>query len=506
MKILSADQTRQADQATIQAEGIRSEELMERAAAALSAWLMERVAPEESGEIHIFCGPGNNGGDGLAAARYLHEADYKVRVWLLPATKYSPNFTHNRQHLPEELPCAELNPQKLPRLLPHSIVLDALFGTGLGRPLEGDAAAVVKHLNKAQARIIAVDVPSGLFTDAPQPADSVVVQARHTISFELPKLAFLLHQNVPFVGQWHVLPIGLSTEFIHNTSVDNYFVDAIFLAGRLPQRTQFSHKGTFGHALLLAGSRGKIGAAVLASRACLHGGVGLLTVRVPAVGYDILQSSAPEAMALTDPATDFVTELPDLKPYAAIGIGPGLGQEAATRDVLEQLLREAKVPLIIDADALNLLGANRELLDLLPPDTLLTPHPKEFERLTEPARDDYHRLELLRDFARQRRCYCVLKGAYTALAAPDGTLYFNSTGNPGMATGGSGDVLTGLLLALRADQRLSPLDAALLGLYAHGRAGDLAAEETGQAGLVAGDIARFIGPALHKLTTLPARL
>jgi NAD(P)H-hydrate epimerase len=506
MKILSADQTRQADQATMQAEGIRSAELMERAASALSNWLMERIEPDEPGQIHIFCGPGNNGGDGLVVARQLYEAGYAVRVWLLPATKYSADFTINHQRLPTELPCAELNPQKLPRLPAHSVVIDALFGTGLRRPLDGDAAAVVRHLNKAQARIIAVDVPSGLFTDAAQPADSVVVQARHTISFELPKLAFLLPQNAPFVGQWHVLPIGLSAEFIHTVSVDNYYVDAVFLAGRLPQRSQFSHKGTFGHALLLAGSRGKIGAAVLASRACLHGGVGLLTVRVPAVGYDILQISVPEAMALTDPATDFVTELPDLKPYAAIGIGPGLGQEAATRNVLEQLLREAKVPLVIDADALNILGANRELLDLLPPDTLLTPHPKEFERLTESARDDYHRLELLRDFARQRHCYCVLKGAHTALATPEGTLYFNSTGNPGMATGGSGDVLTGLLLALRADQRLTPLDAALLGLYAHGRAGDLAAEETGQAGLVAGDIARFIGPALHKLTTLPARL
>ncbi|QJX47090.1 NAD(P)H-hydrate dehydratase [Hymenobacter taeanensis] len=506
MKILSADQTRQADQATIQAEGIRSEELMERAATALSSWLMERVEPDEPGEIHIFCGPGNNGGDGLVVARQLHEAGYAVRVWLLPAPKHSPDFTLNRQRLPEELPCAELNPQKLPRLLPHTIVLDALFGTGLRRPLTDVAASVVQHLNKAQARVIAVDVPSGLYTDAPQPADSVVVQARYTISFELPKLAFLLPQNAPFVGQWHVLPIGLNEEFIHTSLVDTYYVDAVLLAGRLPQRPQFSHKGTFGHALLLAGSRGKLGAAVLASRACLHGGVGLLTVRVPAAGYDILQISAPEAMALTDPATDFVTELPDLKPYAAIGIGPGIGQEAATRDVLEQLLREADVPLVLDADALNLLGANRELLDLLPPDTLLTPHPKEFERLTEPARDDYHRLELLRNFARQRRCYCVLKGAYTALATPDGTLYFNSTGNPGMATGGSGDVLTGLLLALRTDQRLSPLDAALLGLYAHGRAGDLAAEETGQAGLVAGDIVRYIGPALQKLTTLPARL
>ncbi|MDU0370964.1 NAD(P)H-hydrate dehydratase [Hymenobacter endophyticus] len=500
MKILSAAQTRILDEGTIKAQGITSLELMERAATALLNWLLDALHPAADTPFHILCGPGNNGGDGLALARLLHQSGYQPQVWLLPTEKSSADYAANLQRLPTAVPRHELHARRLPTFPAGAVMLDALFGTGLSRPLTGLAAQVVAHLNESQALCIAVDMPSGLLADAPQPADSAVVQAHYTLSFELPKLAFFLPQNAEFVGEWELLSIGLEATVIHKLAVDNCFIEENFLVGRYPKRPKFSHKGTFGHALLLAGSRGKIGAAVLASQACLRGGTGLLTTCIPQVGYDILQATAPEAMCLPDPALGHLSELPDLQPYAAVGIGPGLGQEEASREVLRQLLEAAKVPLVIDADALNLLGANQELLDLLPPDTLLTPHPKEFERLTgEPARDDYHRLEQLRQFARQRRCFCVLKGAYTALATPDGQIYFNSTGNPGMATGGSGDVLTGLLLALRADKRLSACNAALIGLYAHGRAGDLAVQQTGEAGLVAGDIVRFIGPALQEL-------
>ncbi|RSK30198.1 NAD(P)H-hydrate dehydratase [Hymenobacter metallilatus] len=501
MKLLSAALTRTLDQATIQAQGITSLELMERAATALFDWILTELRPAYSTPIHLFCGPGNNGGDGLALARLLHEAGYAAHVWLLPAKRYSADFTANRLRLPAEVPCQELAAARFPELPASAVLIDALFGTGLSRPLTDLAAEVVAHLNRSPALRIAVDLPSGLLADAPQPPDSPLVQAHYTLCFELPKLAFLLPGHAAFVGEWHTLQIGLEQEVIHNMAVDNYFIEDNYLKGCLPKRPRFSHKGTFGHALLLAGSQGKVGAAVLAATACLRGGVGLLTVRVPQVGYAILQTAVPEAMCLPDSAPDILTELPDLTPYAAVGMGPGLGQQAASREVLRQLLQTATVPLVLDADALNLLGANRELLELLPPDTLLTPHPKEFERLVGiPARHDYHRLEQLRAFVRQHRCYCVLKDAYTAVAAPDGTLYFNGSGNPGMATGGSGDVLTGLLLALRADKRLSALDAALLGVYAHGRAGDLAAQETGEAGLIASDLVRFIGPALQELT------
>ncbi|GGF16616.1 NAD(P)H-hydrate dehydratase [Hymenobacter cavernae] len=503
MKILTAAQTHQADQATIQAENSSSDALMERAATAFTDWLTNRQLPTEAGEILVLAGPGNNGGDGLVTARQLHQCGYQVRVLLLPAEKHSADFTTNRQRLPAAVPVADLGPENLPALTPATLVIDALFGTGLSRPLEGLAATMVQHLNASQSRVVAIDMPSGLLTDAPQPKDSAVVRAHHTVSFELPKLAFLLPQNAGFVGEWHLLPIGLNREFIAQTETAMYFVDATLLAGKLPKRAKFGHKGTYGHALLLAGSKGKIGAAVLATKACLHSGVGLLTLRTPAIGYDVVQTAVPEAMALIDPHPDFITELPELKSYSAIGMGPGIGQEAATKEVLARLLREAKAPLVLDADALNLLGQNRDLLALLPPDTLLTPHPKEFERLTEPARDDYHRLELLRTFCQQHRCYVVLKGAYTCLGTPDGQFYFNSTGNPGMGTGGSGDVLTGVLTALRGHSFLSPLDAALLGVYAHGRAGDLAAQQTGEAGLSAGDITRFLGPTFQELITQP---
>ncbi|UOQ75701.1 NAD(P)H-hydrate epimerase [Hymenobacter sp. 5516J-16] len=376
MKILTAAQTRQADAATLLAEGITSAELMERAATAFCHWLQERLPAHSQRPMHIFCGPGNNGGDGLAIARQLHEAGYQPQVWTLPAAQPSADFTLNRQRLPAGLPCHEIQPETLPQLPARAVVVDALFGTGLSRPLTGAAATLVKHLNQSEATVVAVDMPSGLLTDAPQSPDSLVVRAHHTVSFELPKLAFLLPQNAEFVGQWEVLPIHLDPAFIHNAPVDIYFVNDNFIRGRLPARSKFSHKGTFGHALLLAGSRGKIGASVLAAKACLRGGVGLLTVRTPAVGYPIMQVAAPEAMALADSATDFVTELPDLKPYAAIGIGPGLGQEHATCEVLRQLLRKAKVPLVLDADALNLLGANPSLLKLLPRESLLTPTPR----------------------------------------------------------------------------------------------------------------------------------
>ena len=513
MKLLSAAQIRQLDQATIAEQRTTSTALMERAATALAGWLHRRYTPAEAGEILLLCGPGNNGGDGLALARLLYLGGYAVRLALLPAARYADDYEYNHHVLPKVIPIIELDEKQLPAIEPGTLVIDALFGTGLSRPLAGLAAAVVQHLNAAQARVVAVDLPSGLLADAPQPDPTApVVRAQHTISFGLPKLAFLLPQNAEFVGEWHVVDIGLSPGFVAQAATPWYLTRMPGTGGfeaalavrqpdvTLPRRAKFAYKNTFGHALLLAGSRGKIGAAVLSAGACLRGGVGLLTVRVPAEGYAIMQTTRPEAMCLPDPQPAFISELPELKDYQAIGIGPGLGQHEASRVVLEQLLRTAQVPLVLDADALNLLGAHRELLDLLPENTVLTPHIGEFTRLTEKARDDYHRLDLLREFAQKHRCVVVLKGAYTAVAAPDGQVYFNTTGNPGMGTGGSGDVLTGLVLALRAHAQFDALTAARLAVLAHGHAGDLAAAETGEAGLIAGDLVAHIGPALRALT------
>jgi hydroxyethylthiazole kinase-like uncharacterized protein yjeF len=513
MKLLSAAQIRELDQATIREQRTTSTALMERAAIALAGWLYQHFTPAEAGEILLLCGPGNNGGDGLALARLLYGAGYAVRLGLLPAPRYSDDYEYNHHVLPKVIPITELSAEALPPIQPGTLVVDALFGTGLSRPLDGVAAAVVKYLNNNQTRVVAVDLPSGLLADAPQPDPAApVVRAAHTISFGLPKLAFLLPQNAEFVGEWHVVDIGLSPDFIAEADTPWHLTrlpgvggfDAALAAPvpdvTLPKRGKFAYKNTFGHALLLAGSRGKVGAAVLAAGSCLRGGVGLLTVAVPGCGYDIIQTTRPEAMCLPDPEADFISELPELKDYQAIGIGPGLGQKAASCAVLEKLLRTATVPLVLDADALNLLGAHRELLALLPPGTVLTPHIGEFARLTEKTKDDYHRLSLLREFVQKHQCVVILKGAYTAVAAPDGQVYFNTTGNPGMGTGGSGDVLTGLTLALRAHAQLDALTAARLAVLAHGLAGDLAVAETGQAGMIAGDLVTHIGPALQALT------
>ena len=515
MKLLTAAQIRELDQATIREQQTTSTELMERAAHAVAEWFFQTYDPHQANDVLLLCGPGNNGGDGLALARMLYQAGYPVRLALLPAEKYSDDYQYNHHVLPKVIPIQELSSEAMPDIRPETLVVDALFGTGLTRPLKGLAAEVVQHLNDSHIRVVAIDLPSGLLADAPQPDPTApVVRATHTVSFGLPKLAFLLPQNAEYVGEWHLEDIRLSQVFIEQAETPWHYTTfppqppaetwppkaAPRPEIQLPKRSKFGYKNTYGHALLLAGSRGKVGAAVLASGSCLRSGVGLLTVAVPGCGYDIIQTTRPEAMCLVDKELDFISELPELKSYQAIGIGPGLGQNEASRAVLEKLLREAKVPLVIDADALNMLGEHRELLALLPENTVLTPHIGEFARLTEKTTDDYHRLDLLREFAQKHNCLVVLKGAYTATAAPDGQVYFNGTGNPGMGTGGSGDALTGIVLALRADQRLDALTATRLAVLAHGRAGDLALTETGEAGLIAGDLVTHIGPALQALT------
>jgi hydroxyethylthiazole kinase-like uncharacterized protein yjeF len=404
MKLLSAAQIRELDRATIHEQRTTSTELMERAATAVAEWLLRHYDPHAAPDVLLLCGPGNNGGDGLALARLLYYAGYAVRLALLPADKYSDDYQHNHHVLPKVIPVQELAADALPDIQPTTLVIDALFGTGLTRPLAGLPADVVRHLNASQARVVAIDLPSGLLADAPQPDPAApVVRATHTVSFGLPKLAFLLPQNAEYVGEWHLEDIRLSQQYIDHADTPWHFTgytkpqpdgwSAPHAVPKpelqLPRRNKFAYKNTFGHALLLAGSRGKVGAAVLSSGACLRGGVGLLTVAVPGCGYDIIQTTRPEAMCLPDPQADFISELPELKAYQAIGIGPGLGQEEASRAVLEKLLREAKVPLVIDADALNLLGTARPAARKhgahAPPRRVCTPHRKNQRRLPSPG-------------------------------------------------------------------------------------------------------------------------
>jgi ADP-dependent NAD(P)H-hydrate dehydratase / NAD(P)H-hydrate epimerase len=492
MKILSASQIRELDAYTIQNEPIGSLDLMERAACAFVKWWCARI--DNQRQVVIFCGKGNNGGDGLAIGRLLSAKGYSVRVLVAQYTDSGSNdFQHNLDRARDFLTVKDIaQPKDIPELPADCVVIDALLGSGLSRPVSGLLKEIVTALNQSPAQVVSVDIASGLYPDSPNGPDDPIVRPDFTVSFQLPKLAFMMPHNGPYVGDWQVVDIDLSKDFIKEAKTPYFFTDAATIRSLTRNREKFSHKGTYGHALLIAGSFGKMGAAELAGKACLRSGVGLLTVHVPRCGYAIMQISLPEAMASVDIHEQLITTLPPLDSYSAIGIGPGLGKDPQTLRALANLLKDAEAPIVCDADALNLLAENKELLEKLPENTILTPHPKEFERLTRKSDNDYDRLELAREFAQKHRVIVCLKGAHTAVVWADGTVHFNGTGNAGMATGGSGDVLTGILTALVA-QHYRPEDAARLGVFQHGAAGDRAADQRSQVAMIASDIVENLG-------------
>lgn len=466
---------------------------MNRAARAFTDWFME-LYPDSTRPVLVLAGTGNNGGDGLAIARMLEMAQYGAKVVVCDfGTSHSADFDTQWKllsgYMLEKKVCTSMDElRQIPDLFPtaHTVIIDALFGSGLNRPLAGDWPELLDWVNTRGHEVVSVDVPSGLFCDAPTPPDRVV-RATRTFSFERPKRAFFFPENESFVGEWAFGTIGLHPDFEYQEQAEFHYLTREEGARMRKPRSKFSHKGTNGHALLIAGSYGKMGAAVLAARACLRSGAGLLTVHAPRCGNPVLQSAAPEAMFSADAKAKYWTSLPDLAPYSAIGVGPGIGKEPATAKVLLQLLQTARAPLALDADALNLISENPEWINLIPENSILTPHPKEFERLFGKTGNDFERNSLQREMAQKHKLIIVLKGAHTAIALPDGSCWFNSTGNPGMAKGGSGDVLTGLITGLLA-QHYTPGDAAIFGVFLHGLAGDRAAARYGQDAMTAGDI------------------
>ena len=416
----------------------------------------------------------------------------------------SPDFRANYKRLPrwnavavQELAAGD----PFPNLPGGTVLIDALFGSGLSRPLSGYWARLIQYLNQLSIKRVAVDIPSGVFAD--RPTAGPALHAQVTISFELPKLAFFFPENEALIGEWEVVPIGLHTPSLADLSTPYHLTDREAARSLLRPRPRFSHKGTFGHALLICGSYGMLGAALLSTRACLRSGAGLVTTHIPRCGYSILQMSVPEAMASVDRHEFQFSEVPELSRFSAIGIGCGLGQHPNTATALMTLLEQAKAPMVLDADALNILAQHPDGLDVLPEGSILTPHPGEFRRLTREYGHHFDRLNRLQELATAKKCIFMLKGAYTAVATPDGNLYFNATGNPGMATGGSGDVLTGLLTGLLA-QGYPPSTAARLGAYLHGLAGDLAARELEHEALLASDIVSHIGRAFQYLKQIHA--
>lgn len=518
MKLLSIEKVREWDKYTIATEPVSSTGLMERAGKACTDYLLLHYDREH--RFLIFCGLGNNGGDGLVIARLLAGYGYRVEVVILRySERTSEDFQQNLQKLLQAgtVPVTELesaatlagpegpddpegpegfsgggegNARK-------TVIIDAILGSGTNKPLQGLLADVVGHINNKASEVVSIDVPAGLPGDIAQwrsNAPGPIVKADTTLTFQVPKTSFLFPGPGEYCGRFVVLDIGLHRDFLRDSLSDMEYVDGAFVNTLLRPRQKFDHKGKFGHALLIAGSKGKNGAAILAARACLRSGVGLLTVGVPQHAYPILQTAVPEAMVLPDNSDDYPVFSFVPGKYTAVGVGAGIGTEAKTLAGYKRFLQELRKPLVIDADGINLLaGLLQTEPDFhIPEGAVLTPHVKEFGRLTGAAGDSYERFGQLKEFAQTRGVYVILKGAHSCLACPDGRTYFNATGNPALAKGGSGDVLTGMITALLA-QGYPPRDAAILGMYFHGKAADDLLRKRAATAVIASDLIDEIG-------------
>jgi NAD(P)H-hydrate epimerase len=491
MVILNAQQIRDWDAYTIANAPIASIDLMEHAATCCYEWLIHNQYAHAG--IHIFCGKGNNGGDGLAIARMLVNAGCLVTVHILELGKMgSIDFQKNLARLHETTAAIHYiqSPEHFPTIPASDTIIDALFGTGLSRVLDGLSSELVAYINNLGNKVIAIDLPSGMLPDNSSSGAERIL-ATITLSFQCLKMAFLMPENADYTGKLQVLDIGLLAPYLLTIVPEASYVEAVLIQSLYKPRNAFSHKGNFGHAALIAGSYGMMGAATLAAKGCLRSGAGKLTCFIPTAGYAIMQIAVPEAMVKMDGGEQFIESLGALDVYSAIGIGPGWGKQPGYPALLQQVFTQYRKPMLVDADALNVLAGHQELLKQLPAISILCPHPAEFDRIFGKQENDFARMELARRKAIELQCIIILKGHRTLIAMPGGTAYFNSTGNAGMATAGSGDVLTGILTGLLASG-YSPEKAALLGVYLHGLAGDFAAASMGEEALLAGDIIEFM--------------
>jgi len=500
MKILSAKQLKEADEVTLKNESISSTRLMERAASLVFNEIHTRLEGADI-NIKIFCGIGNNGGDGLVVARLLHKYGYKVEVFVVNySDKRSDDFLVNYDRYKKESsswPAMIEEDNEFPEISPGDFVVDAIFGIGLNRPAEGWLAHLLNHINKSGAFTLAVDMPSGLFPNKVPQKDAAVIKANYTLSFQSPKIVFFLPQTMDFAGKVQILDIGLDRGFIKEVEAVAQLIGKREARQLYKPRKKNSHKGDYGHVLVVGGSYGKIGSNVLSAKATLKSGAGLCSVFVPKCGYQILQTAFPEAMVITDKAEKELTHIElGLEPDT-ICFGMGAGKSEATVNAFKALLKNTKKPMLIDADGLNIISENKDFLNLLPENSVLTPHPKELERLIGEWEDDFEKIEKVEDFTKEYKVTLVLKGAHT-FVFNDGNIYINNSGNPGMATAGSGDVLSGIIAGLMS-QKYEPLVAAILGVYVHGLAGDICADKMGYEALLSGDLCEHLGQAFLAL-------
>lgn len=501
MKVLTAAQCKALDKFTIEHEPIASIDLMERASLALAREIMSRwSAPQR---ILFFAGPGNNGGDALAVARLLGQKGYAVQTYLFNTTGHlSDDCRTNLQRLKEYTTagCTEITAQfHFPVIKTGDVIVDGLFGTGLSKPLNGGFAHVADLINQSGATVVSIDMPSGLMSeDNTYNSLNHIVRAHITLTLHTLKPALLFAENQRFTGEIKVLPIGLADEDPQAPETRMYVPERKEMHALLRPRPSFAHKGTMGHALLVSGSFGMAGASILSARACLRSGAGKLTIHLPRENNTVLQIAVPEAILAHDPDGEVITHAIDTRPYKAVAIGPGIGTDADTAEALHEYLLQNPGPMILDADALNLLGLYPEWIQDVPHDSILTPHPKELENLVGQCTCSYERMTKSSELAQRLGIYIIVKGHNSMICMPDGRITFNPTGNAGMATAGSGDVLTGILLGLLA-RGYRPDEAALLGTYLHGMAGDIAAGTTGMESLIAGDIIQALPSAFKQL-------
>ncbi len=503
MKIFTAAQIRELDNYTISHEPIKSIDLMERAARALTRAIMDEWTDRTP--VVVFAGPGNNGGDALAVARLLAEANYHVSVYLFNIhDKLSDDCATNKQRLADCKRLTQFTEVTVnfdpPELTEDMLVVDGLFGSGLNKPLVGGFASLVKYINQCPVKVVSIDIPSGLMCeDNSYNIHSNIIRADLTLTLQQKKLAMLLADCQRYIGRLRVLDIRLSQEFVDKTDTSCRILEERDVRSLLIARDDFAHKGNMGNALIVAGSYGMAGAAVLAARACLRSGVGKVTVHTPRLNYLVMQTAVPEAVLQMDHEDTYFSESIDSSDFDALGIGPGIGQVEGTAIALIGQIRRTNCPIVADADALNILANHQAWMQQLPAGIIMTPHPKEFDRMAgSPSNNDYERLVRAQQMAEHIKGYILLKGHHSALCMPDGHIVFNSTGNSGMATAGSGDVLTGIITALLA-RGYDRGEACLVGMYLHGLAGDMAAREVGKESLVASDIIRFLPKAFLKL-------
>lgn len=476
---------------------------MERAAIQLTDSIVAEW--DKDMKVVVFAGPGNNGGDALAVARMLAVRGYNVSTWLFNTSgRLSDDCKKNRDRLKDVKQVAsfvmvtdEFDP---PTLDAQTLVVDGLFGSGLNKPLTGGFASLVKYVNTSPAKVVSIDIPSGLMTESNEyNVKSNIMKADVTLTLQQPKLSFLFPENQQFIGQVEVLDIGISQEGIDKTDAQFYILEKSDITPCLKRRDPFAHKGSMGHALLVAGSRGMAGAAMLAAKACLRTGVGKVTVHTPACNTLPLQIGVPEVVLDVDSDTNVVSEAVDTDCFKAMGIGPGLGTNENTAIAVIGQMRRAQCPIVVDADALNILAAHKAWLQQIPVGAILTPHIGEFDRLEGVSTDSYERLSKAMLLAERQHAYIVLKGHYTAIITPGGRVLFSPTGNPGMATAGSGDVLTGIITALLA-RGYTQGEACAIGTYLHGLAGDIAARSLGEESLIASDIINSLPMAFKELS------